>query len=257
MDELQLTDNDDPALRSIIRRASIEYIDFDIDNNETDEIDTETNNNTIMQTTDNVQDEKYYSYQLVTEDGISCIVDQHIANISDFIKSASLENPKTLVPSNTTIIMITENWLKTLHIMNYSDIIIQLIIEYYPFCIQINIINEIRGSILKRIVQYMDYYYYNGATYIEKPLKSANMRDIVCEWEANFIEVDQETLFELILAANKLKIKPLLDLTCAKVASMIKGKTPEEIRKRFNIQNDFSPEEEEAVRAENKWAEDS
>ena len=28
------------------------------------------------------------------------------------------------------------------------------------------------------------------------------------------------------------------------VASMIKGKTPEEIRKQFNIVNDFTPEEE-------------
>ncbi len=52
-------------------------------------------------------------------------------------------------------------------------------------------------------------------------------------------------------------IKPLLDLTCSKVASMIKGKTPEQIRKTFNITNDFTPEEEEAVRNENKWAEES
>ena len=42
---------------------------------------------------------------------------------------------------------------------------------------------------------------------------------------------DQEMLFELILAANFMDIKPLLDLACAKVASMIKGKTPEDIRK--------------------------
>ena len=44
------------------------------------------------------------------------------------------------------------------------------------------------------------------------------------------MDVDQELLFELILAANYMDIKPLLDLTCATVASMIKGKTPEEIR---------------------------
>lgn len=34
---------------------------------------------------------------------------------------------------------------------------------------------------------------------------------------------------------------------------MIKGKTPEEIRKTFNIENDFTPEEEEQIRKENEW----
>lgn len=38
-----------------------------------------------------------------------------------------------------------------------------------------------------------------------------------------------QVLFELILAANYLDIKSLLDLTCAKVASMIKGKNTEDM----------------------------
>ena len=89
-----------------------------------------------------------------------------------------------------------------------------------------------------------------------------------------FCKVDQATLFELILAANYLDIRPLLDLTCKTVANMIKGivfffqlctekklthppgKTPEEIRKTFNIKNDFTPEEEEQVRKENEWCEE-
>ena len=83
------------------------------------------------------------------------------------------------------------------------------------------------------------------------------------EWDQKFITVDQEMLFEIILAANYLDIKPLLcvvscstrdilgfltllhsDVGCKTVANMIKGKTPEEIRKLFNIVNDFTPEEE-------------
>lgn len=55
-------------------------------------------------------------------------------------------------------------------------------------------------------------------------------------------------------AANFLNIKDLFDLCCKTVADMIKGKTPEEIRRQFNIKNDFTPEEEEAVRRENQWA---
>ncbi|KAL0365677.1 UNVERIFIED_CONTAM: SKP1-like protein 1A [Sesamum angustifolium] len=73
-------------------------------------------------------------------------------------------------------------------------------------------------------------------------------------FDAEFVKVDQGTLFDLILAANYLNIKSLLDLTCQTVADMIKGKTPEEIRKTFNIKNDFTPEEEEEVRRENAWA---
>ena len=51
-------------------------------------------------------------------------------------------------------------------------------------------------------------------------------------------------------------IKPLLDLTCATVASMVKGKTPEEIRTTFNIVNDLTPQDEAAIREENKWWQD-
>lgn len=42
------------------------------------------------------------------------------------------------------------------------------------------------------------------------------------------------------------------------VAEYIKQcKTPEEIRQRFNIPNDFTPEEEEEVRKENAWCEEA
>ena len=76
------------------------------------------------------------------------------------------------------------------------------------------------------------------------------------EWDQKFMQVDQEMLFEIILAANYMDIKALLDVGCKTVANMIKGKSPEEIRKTFNIQNDFTPEEEDQIRRENEWAED-
>ena len=56
-------------------------------------------------------------------------------------------------------------------------------------------------------------------------------------------QVDQVTLFELILAANYLDIKGLLDVSCKTVANLIKGKSPEEIRKTFNIKNDVTSED--------------
>jgi len=63
-------------------------------------------------------------------------------------------------------------------------------------------------------------------------------------------------LMTVLQAANYLDIKALLDVGCKTVANMIKGKSPEEIRKTFNIQNDFTPEEEDQIRRENEWAEE-
>ncbi|XP_010430692.1 PREDICTED: SKP1-like protein 14 [Camelina sativa] len=75
------------------------------------------------------------------------------------------------------------------------------------------------------------------------------------EWEAEFLkDKDLATIFQLILAANYLNVKGLLDLTCQNVADHIKDMTPEEVRVIFNIENDFTPEEEEKVRKENSWA---
>uniref|UniRef100_A0A6U4FS63 Uncharacterized protein n=1 Tax=Phaeomonas parva TaxID=124430 RepID=A0A6U4FS63_9STRA len=115
---------------------------------------------------------------------------------------------------------------------------------------------NVKSSTLGNVIEFCRHYQSEAMDEIEKPLKSAEMREVVQDWYADFVNVDQEALFDLILAANYMDIKPLLDLTCATVASMIKGKTPEEIRKCFNIVNDFTPEEEAQVREENKWCEE-
>lgn len=61
-------------------------------------------------------------------------------------------------------------------------------------------------------------------------MKAKSSEDIE-EWDREFINVDQGTLFEIILAANYMDMQGLLDLGCKTVANMIKGKSVEEIRK--------------------------
>jgi S-phase kinase-associated protein 1 len=77
------------------------------------------------------------------------------------------------------------------------------------------------------------------------------------EWNVAFFDqLDQSTHFQLLLAANELDHKPLLEDSCKFVAHVIKGKSPEEIRAHFNIANDFTAEEEEQIRRENEWCEE-
>ncbi|CEG39913.1 glycoprotein fp21 [Plasmopara halstedii] len=116
---------------------------------------------------------------------------------------------------------------------------------------------NVKSPVLSKVIEFCSHHNNNPMREIEKPLKSADMHDVVSDWDANFVDIEQEILFELILAANYMDIKSLLDLACAKVASMIKGKTPQEIRDTFNIVNDFTPEEEAQIREENKWCEEA
>ncbi|XP_071706690.1 SKP1-like protein 1A isoform X1 [Rutidosis leptorrhynchoides] len=134
-------------------------------------------------------------------------------------------------------------------------------------------IDNVTGKILSMVIQYCKQHVEsckNDDTKSELELKA---------FDSDFVEVDQETLFDLILDINfvmisaasfsnrdahivyyraasssKLDIKSLVELTCQTVADMIKTKTPEEIRKYFNIKKEFTPKEEKAFIRENAWA---
>ena len=132
------------------------------------------------------------------------------------------------------------------------SVLVKGIIEDYPDDAEVPL-NNIKSNILKKIKEYLEHYENAEPKEIERPLQSQNFKECVDEWDFNYIEVGLDFIFELILGANYMDIKPLLELASAKVASIIKGKSTEEIRKTFNITNDFTPEEEQQIIEENKW----
>merc|ERR1712167_496570 len=89
------------------------------------------------------------------------------------------------------------------------------------------------SKILIKVIEYCKYHH--------KAEQESLPEDDKNVWDKDFVKVDDETLFNLILAANYLDIKQLLDLTCKTVADEIKGKTPEEM---------------EEVKRENAWCEE-
>jgi len=103
---------------------------------------------------------------------------------------------------------------------------------------------DIRGEILRKVVDYLVHFKGSEPKEIPRPLPSNNLLEVVDEWDVTFINsLDLDSTFDLINAANYMDIKPLLDLSCAKIASMMKGKSAEEIRTMFNIECDLTEEE--------------
>jgi len=115
---------------------------------------------------------------------------------------------------------------------------------------------NVTSKVLKKVIEWCEHHRNDPAPAQDDQDDNRRRTTDIDEWDQKFMEVDQEMLFEIILAANYLDIKPLLDVGCKTVANIIKGKSPEEIRKTFNIVNDFTPEEEAQIRKENEWAED-
>jgi len=91
---------------------------------------------------------------------------------------------------------------------------------------------------------------------IEKPLKTDKIAEVVPAWDAAFVDIEKEFVYELILAANFLDIPSLLSLACCKVACLLRthitGKAPHDaaaaIRAEFNIANDLTAEEEAKIK---------
>ncbi|ODM87266.1 E3 ubiquitin ligase complex SCF subunit sconC [Orchesella cincta] len=75
----------------------------------------------------------------------------------------------------------------------------------------------------------------------------------VSAWDQSFLDVDQKTLFDLIIAANYLDIKGISALAARKVADTITGKTAEEMRAILGLENDLAPEEEDQIKKENAF----
>jgi S-phase kinase-associated protein 1 len=108
-------------------------------------------------------------------------------------------------------------------------------------------VSRVDGKILAKVIEYCEHYQRLGVTEEGVPKEDE-------AYDREFVDIEQGELLDLVIAANFLDIRPVLDLCCKTIADHIKGKTPEQLRKFFNITSDFNPEEEEEIRQENQWA---
>ena len=117
---------------------------------------------------------------------------------------------------------------------------------------------NVSSDVMVKVIEFSNYHVTNGPMkQIQKPLQSTNMEKIVDEWDAQFVNNLNGNIFsKLIKAAYYLEIKSLLVLLLAKVASMIKGMTPEEIRQTFKVKRDFTQQEYIQVKNEGLWESD-
>ena len=115
---------------------------------------------------------------------------------------------------------------------------------------------NVATNILIKVIEWAKYHHQNDPA-VAAPQPTVDNPSIlhISDWDRTFFDSlpSQAVLFELVLAANYLDMRVLLDTTCKIVAGQIKGKTGPEICKHFGITEPFTAEEKERVERENEW----
>ena len=119
-------------------------------------------------------------------------------------------------------------------------------------------LNELDEKNAELIKEFLSHFNGEAPKEIEKPIQSNEMKNLTDEWSSNFIDkIPLEDLTNLTVTANYMGINSLLDLCCAKVATMCKDKNEDEILKMFKISETFNEEEKNKIKSENKWIEEN
>jgi len=101
-------------------------------------------------------------------------------------------------------------------------------------------IKKVKGEILQLLVEYLKHHNGKIPAEIAKPIRSVKMEKIVEDkWDADFINnMSKKVIFQVILGANYMDVPSLLHLGCAKIATLIKGKSPDEIKQILSDESD-------------------
>ncbi|KAI2783634.1 Skp1-domain-containing protein [Daldinia loculata] len=87
------------------------------------------------------------------------------------------------------------------------------------------------------------------STVYEKPAT------VIPEWDTAFLgRLTKDQMFDLITAANFFDINELFDYCAKSIATVVENMSTEQMREYFEVENDFTPEEEEQLRKDHGWA---
>ena len=94
--------------------------------------------------------------------------------------------------------------------------------------------------ILKNIIYFLQHH--------DDFIKNNKDKNYIIKWNNRFFDLPDNILFQIIEASCFLDIDSLFELSCNEIANVIKKcNTPNDVRKRFNIKDDITPEEKQEI----------
>ena len=93
---------------------------------------------------------------------------------------------------------------------------------------------NITYEILKKIVDYLNYYNNNKHKEINRVVAIYDFESEMSEWDIEYTNIDINLIIDLIYASNLLEIKSLIELLTIKLDSIMMRKNPDLVNKLIN-----------------------
>ncbi|KAI2603812.1 uncharacterized protein GGS25DRAFT_534398 [Hypoxylon fragiforme] len=117
-------------------------------------------------------------------------------------------------------------------------------------------IPKVKGYPLSKVVQWCEHTAREG---VKKPVSwkmSRSQPGYLPWWDLSFLELQDDDLFAVTLAANFLGVDLLVEYCSKTIASQIRGMSIEDMRDYFHVDFDFTPEEQAVIAEELGWYSD-
>lgn len=98
-------------------------------------------------------------------------------------------------------------------------------------------LRTVNGVVLRKVI---DWLVHHKDDLTEGDEEMEEKSEYLLKWDKEFFDVEKEMLIDLVLAANLLDIRGLLEESCQAVADLIGSRSPTEIRELFNCPDQSS-----------------
>ena len=103
---------------------------------------------------------------------------------------------------------------------------------------------------LEFVLEWMNYHKKVAPRVVQRPMKTDNMKELVGQWDANFINKSNDMVYCIMVTANFLGVPALVELCCVRIVSLMINKPPHIIKKNLGLPEEFTPEFEAKLREE-------
>jgi len=115
-------------------------------------------------------------------------------------------------------------------------------------------LHQISSNMLSKMLEFAQHHSYLPPEPPKKPVPVNFVGAVEDPWDENWVKsLSEDQLIEMIKAANFLDFKSVFDLCACYTASLFKGKSIEELRAKYGIQEEFTEAEEARIKQENPW----